>query len=111
MDILGNYWEFFAFIIIFLISGLFALQVWSWITPRNPKMSYGILAGVLVGVTMSYWCYQSYPLVSSILTACMVGVYGWYGYAYVFSLVALVCVFGFNAFTGYRENKPLVLIK
>ena len=111
MDILGNYWEFFAYILIFLISGLFALQFWSWITPRSPKMSPGVLAGVLVGVTVSYWCYQSFPLVSAILTACFVGVYDWYGYAYILSLVALVGVFGYNAYTGYRENKPLELIK
>ena len=111
MDILGNYWEFFAYIIIFMISGLFALQVWSWITPRNPKMPPGIITGVLVGVTVSYWCYQSFPLVPAILTACFVGVYDWYGYAYVLSLVALVGVFGYNAVTGYRENKPWELIK
>jgi drug/metabolite transporter (DMT)-like permease len=93
------------------LLGLFALQLYSLMTPKGPRSWIGwTLAGVTGG--LGTWAiYKFWPLGYSTLHASIAGVYGWTGTLYALGIGALIFVFGLNAYHGWRQNRPIKIFQ
>ncbi len=103
--------EVLTLLLIFSTIFFFILQIYSWITPPNPRIIIPvIIAGLFTG-TAVYIILDYKPIASSVLNACFVGIYGWQGYFWIGSLVFLNLVFISNTFIGWKKNMPLEVLK
>ena len=107
-------WNYSTLATIALISGLlglFALQIYSLMTPKGPRSMIGWILAVVTGGAGTWLIYKFWPLGYSTLRASIAGVYDWPGYLYAVGILALIGVFGLNAYWAWRLDRPLKLFQ
>ncbi len=95
-----------TFLLILGFCFLFTMQIVSWMTGPMPSLGWSVAGGIFLGSVWTWAIYNYLPLAPSLVNASIVGVYGNPGYLWIFSLVFLLFVFGFNAFESWKSYKP-----
>jgi hypothetical protein len=100
--------EVLAWILIFVISFLVVLQAYMW-TTGSRTVWIGILVSLIAGIGALALVTREFSMVPTVWTACIYNVYGWTGYIYIGSVIALAVTMAYNALGSWRGGELEVL--